>query len=1137
MRIAWRTITGSLVEQNKGALAWSETGLIAYGANTLVAVVNSNSMQHVTSLNGHKSCVTKLCWAPSSLPRDVSSSNLYLASADVSGVIMIFDVNAGSMLHKLSELDRPVSDLELFYPNSTDLALLSLHQPALLVLCNAITGEQFWKKSFADPMIAFSRDPFNSTCVILNGGTFVQYVKDFATDHSPSDGQKLQLITNGETVSDFSRMEKNKKPAEAANQSVLILNESPASVKSGSTDPPLSQLMKIQFHKTRRDTLLLVYKQDLQLVDMEIRQTVATISLDRSTCPFVDVYPCWSRDVIYCLHDNGTVVLRLRKLMPDTSGGSPDKDMAACSYSYEALCSTDGVRVTRSHRVYGLAVCPISELRAAVLMSDGKLLAWQLQAKPNVLTHPSHPIMGLSDVIRPSTTTTVSKCVIDERRRYSFLLTGITSCLSQAPFIVKMCPPLTTKNYHVYRAFVAIGSMTGVVQIYDINNGSLYRDLSVHTCQVRAIEWTSLHSFISHASQKASGNGGSSELAFVDVRTGKVVNFRQAKPDESIHLVRVSQLKQYMVIVFKGKPMELWDLRTLTLLREMPNTFPTVTALEWSPSSGRKKHATDEGHTEGTTSLLQVKEHFVFTDNTGLLHSYNVEGSILKQISKMGIQGVTGTVTALAWRHETLSLGDVNSNVSFWDLKNKNTVNFSLSKGMVRKMRFAPGKENNMILILFNEELQIWDKNTYAVISSLKFPASIGRVNDADWCCSDKVILSVADGYVAIADALLSSFMSPLLQSTESSLPPSLMPSQLSLRYQAYCSHISSHLTPTQLEVSTEEQCYLADKTVSVADRCLTLAYIFGDRFLIDFWTIAGYYLKSTGVRAGQNKIEHRQCEALDKDAASPSSTPLSSHADVEPLESSYNFFCENNSYKNTELERALLQNMKSGRIEARLDCTKKFILLGEHDRAVHTLLQTEPDCPTFYLQSLRACLLATITTSGASQSTIKLVATSLIAHGKLEEGIELLCLIEKSADACRYLQTYGQWAESIRLAKVTLERQEVADVVSRWITEYLSSPPIRKMGEAVLAATSVGDLLKAVELLYSQQCFSTAAMFLEACNEYQLLPQTEQTLAITEAVYSQYARLLKEAGLTEQAAYFGNKAETRGAEQLTGLS
>ena len=53
------------------------------------------------------------------------------------------------------------------------------------------------------------------------------------------------------------------------------------------------------------------------------------------------------------------------------------------------------------------------------------------------------------------------------------------------------------------------------------------------------------------------------------------------------------------------------------------------------------------------------------------------------------------------------------------------------------------------------------------VLSSLKFPKSIGRVNDADWAASDKVALSVADGYVAITDVSLTQFMSRLDECAE----------------------------------------------------------------------------------------------------------------------------------------------------------------------------------------------------------------------------------------------------------------------------------------------------------------------------------------------------------------------------------
>lgn len=95
------------------------------------------------------------------------------------------------------------------------------------------------------------------------------------------------------------------------------------------------------------------------------------------------------------------------------------------------------------------------------------------------------------------------------------------------------------------------------------------------------------------------------------------------------------------------------------------------------------------------------------------------------------------------------------------------------------------------------------------------------------------------------------------------------------------------------------------------------------------------------------------------------------------------------------------------------------MILLQETDRAVQHLLETDPSSENFYVDCLRACIVASIQTSGISQSTIKLVATNLIANGYIAEGVQLLCLIGKGADACRYLQTYGKWEKAMWLAKV----------------------------------------------------------------------------------------------------------------------
>ena len=103
----------------------------------------------------------------------------------------------------------------------------------------------------------------------------------------------------------------------------------------------------------------------------------------------------------------------------------------------------------------------------------------------------------------------------------------------------------------------------------------------------------------------------------------------------------------------------------------------------------------------------------------------------------------------------------------------------------------------------------------------------------------------------------------------------------------------------------------------------------------------------------------------------------------------------------------------------------------------------------------------ATIRSSGASQSTIKLVATSLIANTMLKgtniviipvkshdsnviDGVQLLCLIDKGLDACRYLQTYGEWYNSVWLAKSTLNEKDDSEVLQRW-AEHLTSTSVNQ--------------------------------------------------------------------------------------------
>ena len=48
-------------------------------------------------------------------------------------------------------------------------------------------------------------------------------------------------------------------------------------------------------------------------MDVEIKQTVGVISVERNASPFLYLMPCCQRDLIYCLHENGCVSVRVQQ--------------------------------------------------------------------------------------------------------------------------------------------------------------------------------------------------------------------------------------------------------------------------------------------------------------------------------------------------------------------------------------------------------------------------------------------------------------------------------------------------------------------------------------------------------------------------------------------------------------------------------------------------------------------------------------------------------------------------------------------------------------------------------------------------------------------------------------------------------
>ena len=65
------------------------------------------------------------------------------------------------------------------------------------------------------------------------------------------------------------------------------------------------------------------------------------------------------------------------------------------------------------------------------------------------------------------------------------ILGGLWSSISSTPTILRMCPPLTTKNWLYYAPLVAMGTSNGSVLIFNFSKRVLYKELAVHSCAIQ----------------------------------------------------------------------------------------------------------------------------------------------------------------------------------------------------------------------------------------------------------------------------------------------------------------------------------------------------------------------------------------------------------------------------------------------------------------------------------------------------------------------------------------------------------------------------------------------------------------------------------------------------------------------------
>lgn len=351
-------------------------------------------------------------------------------------------------------------------------------------------------------------------------------------------------------------------------------------------------------------------------------------------------------------------------------------------------------------------------------------------------------------------------------------------------------------------------------------------------------------------------------------------------------------------------------------------------------------------------------------------------------------------------------------------------------------------------------------------------------VLDADWCASDKPILACSDSSLRIFDVSLHQCNSPVPEyAQEPVLCPVLMPRAA---FQAAKAAVQLNISPADECASLHKDVILnyvnafspmtaRTEETGLPRQCLRAAMLLGDQTQIDLWSLATYYID---YFAGKE--------------------------DVAPLDTPNDLLCDSATYRQMAVERAALYQSKPRAYEQTRQLTRDHLLLNDKDKAIALLLNTDPEHDQFYSNHLLACLSAILQPAGChgnAHSTLKLVATHLIASGHIWQGVEILIMNGQVLDACRYLQANHLWEDSARVAKLLLmdpgkkvtvegcasELGDGSEIWQRWASQLAHG---RLKFAATLVLISVGAWYKAAELLTQQYMHDSAALLLRSAEQ-----------------------------------------------------
>ncbi|KAK6248375.1 hypothetical protein QUC31_019940 [Theobroma cacao] len=319
-------LPGPPSRNNFGSADLSPSGLLAFACGSSVCVIDSRSLQLVTTiplpppsatLSGSSSSnsstslspfVTSVRWTPLPLRRDLlstepSSSHLILAAADRHGRISLLDFRLRSLILSIDPPDPSsksgIQDLCWAQARADSFLLASLSGPSYLSLYNTSSSRCIFKYDASPEYLScIRRDPFDSRhlCIIGLKGFLLSIKVSGETEDSIA-LKELQIRT------DCTELLKLEKDAAAGGSS----SSSPASA--------VFQLyaVRLAFSPLWKNVIYVTFPRELVVFDLKYETTLFSAALPRGCAKFLDVLPDPNQELVYCAHLDGKLSIWRRK--------------------------------------------------------------------------------------------------------------------------------------------------------------------------------------------------------------------------------------------------------------------------------------------------------------------------------------------------------------------------------------------------------------------------------------------------------------------------------------------------------------------------------------------------------------------------------------------------------------------------------------------------------------------------------------------------------------------------------------------------------------------------------------------------------------------------------------------------------